>query len=119
MIETPIAASRPARTGEIAAGIITLEMIPSTSTALPPAGTRGPPTPPPISAGEEEDGMPNPQVARFQLIAPIRPPRTTTGVIAPASTIPSATVAATESEMKAPTKLRTGGNPTGNLGGSG
>ena len=118
MIATPIAASSPARTGEIAAGMITLEMIPSISTAPPPEATRVAPTTPPISACEEEDGIPNHQVARFQLIAPIRPPRTTTGVIAPASTIPSATVAATESEMKAPRKLRTAAMPTATFGGS-
>jgi hypothetical protein len=41
-------------------------------------------------------------VPRFQAIAPIRPPSTTVGVIAPASTIPPATVAATSSEMNAP-----------------
>ena len=43
---------------------------------------------------------------RFQAIAPISPPKTTVGVIAPASTIPPATVAATSSEMNAPMKLR-------------
>jgi hypothetical protein len=71
---------------------------------------------PPISACEEEDGMPNHQVVRFQQIAPISPPRMTTGVTAPDSTIPSATVAATEIEMKAPTKLRTAAMPTATFG---
>src|SRR6185437_1320110 len=73
---------------------------------------------PPIKAWDDEDGMPNHQVARFQLIAPISPPRTITGVTAVDSTIPSATVAATESEMKAPTKLRTAAMPTATFGGS-
>ena len=75
-------------------------------TALVPAAASVAPTTPPISACEDDDGRPNHQVARFQQIAPIRPPKTTVGVIAPASTIPPATVAATLSEMKAPTKFR-------------
>jgi hypothetical protein len=41
-----------------------------------------------------------------------------TGVTAADSTIPSAMVAATESEMKAPTKLSTAAMPTATLGGS-
>ena len=75
--------------------MITLEMSPLNSTAPVPAAARVAPMTPPISAWEDEDGKPNHQVARFQQIAPIRPPRTTVGVIAPASTIPSAMVAAT------------------------
>ena len=118
MIETPIAASTPARTGEIAAGMITLETIPSISIAPEPEATRVAPITPPISAWDDEDGIPNHQVARFQQIAPIRPPRTTTGVIAPDSTMPSAMVAATVSEMKAPAKLRTAAIPTATFGGS-
>src|ERR1700754_4535812 len=117
MTPTPIAASSPASTGEIAAGTITLERIPSHSIAPLPVATRVDPITPPISAWDEDDGMPNHQVVRFQLIAPIKPPRTTTGVIAPDSTIPSATVAATESEMKAPAKLRTAAIPTATFGG--
>ena len=62
---------------------------------------------PPISACEDDDGSPNHQVARFQAIAPIRPPKTIVGVTASASTMPLATVAATSSEMNAPAKLRT------------
>ena len=61
---------------------------------------------PPIRACEEDDGSPNHQVPRFQTIAPTNPPNTTVGVIASALTIPSATVAATLSEMNAPTKFR-------------
>src|SRR4051794_19080446 len=112
MTLTPTAARRPARTGEIAAGTMTLERIPSHSIAPEPVATRVEPITPPISAWDEEDGMPNHQVVRFQLIAPISPPRTTIGVTAPDSTIPSATVAATEREMKAPAKLRTAAMPT-------
>jgi hypothetical protein len=55
-------------------------------------------------------------VARFQLIAPTRPPKTTVGVIASASTIPPATVAATSSEMNAPTKLSTAAIATATFG---
>ena len=43
---------------------------------------------------------------RFQLIAPIRPAKTIVGVITSGLTTSLATVAATESERKAPTKLR-------------
>src|ERR1700709_2024395 len=111
MTATPIAASSPARIGEIAAGMITLETIPSISIAPEPAPTKVAPTTPPISACEEEDGIPNHQVARFQLIAPIRPPRMITGVTAADSTIPSAIVAATVSEVDAPAKVRAGALP--------
>src|ERR1700759_2322131 len=105
MMPTPIAARRPASTGEIAAGTMTLERMPSHSIAPLPPATRVEPMTPPINAWDEDDGMPNHQVVRFQQIAPISPPRATMGVTAPDSTIPSATVAATESGMKAPTKL--------------
>src|SRR5262245_10199421 len=88
------------------AGTTTFERIPSPSTAPLPDATNVAPITPPISACEEDDGRPNHQVPRFQAIAPIRPPRTTVGVIAPASTIPPATVAATSSEMNAPVKFR-------------
>jgi hypothetical protein len=75
-----------------------------TSTAEPPAATSVEPTTPPMSACEEDEGRPNHHVARFQQIAPTRPPETTVGVMASASTIPPATVAATLSEMNAPTR---------------
>ena len=103
---TPIAAITPASSGERSAGTTTLEMTPSTSIADPPAATNVAPIVPPISACDEDDGSPNHHVPRFQAIAPTRPPNTTSGVTAPASTIPPATVAATSSEMNAPMKLR-------------
>ena len=79
---------------------------PSASTAeVPTAATAGPTTPP-ISAWEELEGRPKYQVIRFQLIAPIRPAKTIVGVITSGLTTSVATVAATESERKAPTKLR-------------
>jgi hypothetical protein len=80
-------------------------MIPSTSIAPLPAATKVEPTMPPIRACDEDDGRPNHHVTRFQAMAPIRPPKMTAVVIAPASTMPSAIVAATFTEMNAPTKL--------------
>ena len=79
----------------------------SKKTALGPSATSIAPTMPPISACDELDGRPKYQVIRFQAIAPTRPPNTTSSVISPGSTTSWATVAATSSEMNAPTKLRT------------
>src|SRR6185503_21350796 len=84
----------------------TLSIKPFQSTADGPWATRVAPTIPPIRACEDDDGSPNHHVVRFQAIAPMSPPNTTVGVIAPASTIPPATVAATLSERNAPTKFR-------------
>src|SRR3954452_22011987 len=72
-----------------------------------PLATNAAPTTPPISACDELEGRPSHQVARFHAIAPISPANTTVVVIAAASTIPLATVAATFSEMNAPAKFRT------------
>src|SRR4029077_13700251 len=69
------------------------------------------PTTPPIRAWEELDGSPNHQVIRFQAIAPIRPAKTTVGVTTAELTTSLATVAATEIEMKAPTKLSSEATP--------
>ena len=60
---------------------------------------------PPISAWLELDGRPTNQVMRFHVIAPTRPARTMSSVIASWSTIPFAIVAATLIETKAPAKL--------------
>ena len=95
---------------------MTLETIPSPSTASVPEATTVAPTTPPISACEDEDGSPNHQVPRFQVIAPTSPPNTTLGVITSPLTMPSATVAATFSEMKAPMKLRIAAIVTASLG---
>src|SRR5204862_6888104 len=95
----------PASIGDASAGMFTLARIPLKSTALGPAAASVAPTTPPISACDDDDGSPNHHVARFQQIAPMSPPKTTVGVIAPASTIPPAIVAATFREMNAPTKL--------------
>ncbi len=71
---------------------------------------------PPMSACDELDGRPNHQVARFHAIAPMRPPKTTVVVTTSASTMPEATVAATSSEMNAPTKFRIAAMPTARRG---
>ena len=89
---------------------------PSAITASKPAGATDEPTTPPISACEELDGSPNHQVIRFQAIAPIRPAKTMVGVITAESTTSLATVAATEIEMKAPTKLSSEANPIATCG---
>ena len=60
-----------------------------------------------MSAWLELDGSPRYQVIRFQVIAPTRPARITSGVTTAWSTIPLAIVAATANETKAPRKLRT------------
>jgi hypothetical protein len=84
---------------------MTFERIPSNWIAPLPAAAKVAPMTPPMRACDEDDGSPNHHVARFQAIAPMRPPKMTAGVIASASTIPSAIVAATFREMNAPTKF--------------
>ena len=98
-----------ARMGATIAGTITLPMMPSSkNTASGPSATKTAPTIPPISACEELEGSPKYQVIRFQAIAPTSPPKTASRPIefACTDTTSLATVAATSSEMKAPTKLR-------------
>src|SRR4051812_30197924 len=97
---------------------MTLPRSPSPLTALVPSAANAAPTTPPISACDELDGRPKYHVARFHAIAPIRPANTIVGVMKSASTIPLATVAATASEMNAPTKLRIAANVTATRGGS-
>jgi hypothetical protein len=95
---------------------MTFERIPSPSTAELPSATNVAPITPPMSACEDDDGRPNHHVPRFQQIAPTRPPKTTVGVMTSASTMPPATVAATSSEMNAPTKLRIAAMATATFG---
>src|SRR3954452_9491506 len=99
-------ATAKASVGAISAGMMTFSRMPSPWIALGPLATNTDPTMPPIRACEDDEGRPNHNVARFHAIAPIRPPKTTVGVTASASTMPLATVAATASEMNAPTKLK-------------
>ena len=96
--------------GATIAGTITLPRMPSSKkTASAPSATKTAPTIPPISACEELDGRPKYQVIRFHAIAPTSPPNTASRPIEFGwiSTTSCATVAATSSEMNAPTKLRT------------
>ena len=76
-------ATTKARIGAMSAGTTTFS---SDAVAVDRAGARRPtnaaPTTPPISACDELDGRPKYQVARFQAIAPIRPAKTTSVVIA-------------------------------------
>ena len=101
-----IPAAQNASTGATSAGTMTLSIRPWPFTRRRPAATNAAPATPPMSACEELDGSPAHQVARFQAIAPMSPANTTVVVIAPASTMPPATVAATCREMNAPTKFR-------------
>ena len=112
----PSPATRKATSGATTAGISTLPTRPSASTASSPAAATAEPTTPPISACEELEGSPNHQVTRFQAIAPISPAKTIVGVITAASTTSLATVAATEIEMKAPTKLSSEAIPIATCG---
>src|SRR5690606_14837569 len=57
-------------------------------------------------------------VTRFQLIAPIRPARTTLSVIASGPTNPFASAAATSTETNAPAKFITAARPTEKRGAS-
>src|SRR4051795_5656746 len=100
-----IPAAQKGRTGAARRGTITLSMRPWPLTAEGPEATNAAPATPPMSACDELEGSPAHQVARFQAIAPMSPANTTVVVIAPASTMPPATVAATWSEMNAPTKF--------------
>src|SRR3954447_15018292 len=113
-IATP--ATTNASTGEISAGTITLASRPLPSIAADPSAANAAPTTPPISACDELDGRPSHHVARFHAIAPISPANTTVVVIASVSTMPCATVAATASEMNAPTKFRTAERATAKRG---
>src|SRR3954452_25235036 len=93
-----------ASTGATSAGIATFSTRPDQITS-PPEASVAPPIPP-ISACDDDEGSPSHHVARFQAIAPIRPANTVRSVTDPESTIPLAIVAATDSDRKAPTKLR-------------
>src|SRR3954451_7738159 len=113
----PRAATVNASTGAIKAGTSTFESSPAPSIAAVPAATSAAPTTPPINACEELDGSPKYQVRRFHVIAPISPAKTIVGVMMSASTIPVATVAATCSDRKAPTKLNSAASATAIRGG--
>jgi hypothetical protein len=107
-----------ARTGATTAGIITFPSTPLPRTACAPWAAKAEPITPPRRACEELDGSPKYQVIRFQAMAPMRPPKTIRGVTRSGSTTSLATVAATASEMKAPTKFSAEAKPTAIRGGS-
>src|SRR5690348_8246006 len=99
----PIAAMRPAITGESTAGIRTLDTMPCHFTAPAPAAAMVDPTTPPISAWDELDGIPRYHVARFHAMPPASPANTTVSVTWVLLTKPLAMVAATLNDRKAPT----------------
>ena len=84
------------------------------------------PMSPPNRAWEELDGRPRSQVSRFQTMPPIRPEKTTSRSLsasatwerskASRSTMPFATVLATSTERKAPTRLRPPASATATFG---
>src|SRR5258708_14691509 len=86
---------------------------PLQTAAESPAFAMPPPTNPPIKACELEDGMPNPQVIRFQTMAPISAAKITWASMTLGSTMPVPMVRATLSPntMKA-TKLKNGAQNT-------
>src|SRR3954466_1002319 len=110
------AATENARTGAMAAGTSTFSTMPSPLMTSAPSATNAAPISPPISACDELDGRPSHHVAMFHAIAPTSPANTTVVVIAPASTIPDPTVAATFSEMNAPAKVNTADEATAKRG---
>src|SRR3954447_12351253 len=111
-----IPATTNASTGAISAGIKSLDTRAEPETPSAPTATSTAPTTPPISACDELDGKPKYHVARFQMIAPIRPPKMISGVTAVGSTKSFATVAATLSEMNAPAKFRIAAYRTATFG---
>src|SRR5699024_4882773 len=106
--------------GAASAGMTTLDRNTPKSTELSPAPTMAAPMRPPKSAWDDEDGRPKRQVAMFQMIAPMRPARTTSGGIwtPPLASlmIPPEMVLATSVERKAPTRLRIAARVTAVLG---
>src|SRR5690606_36500513 len=72
-----------------------LLMTPFQTTALRPAFDTPAPIRPPISACDDDDGMPSHQVSRFQTIAPMTAPKITASLTISAETMPLPTVLAT------------------------
>ena len=87
-------ASRKPASGDstIAAPVL---ITPGQTTAEIPALTQPAPKSPPTSACEDDDGMPRPQVIKFQAIAPMSAPNTTRGSTMVASMMPVPSVSAT------------------------
>src|SRR4030081_1944674 len=82
-----------------------------------PALAIPPPTSPPIKACELEDGIPNPQVIRFQTMAPIKAAKITCASITLGSMIPVPMVCATLSpNTRKATKLKNAAHSTAYCG---
>ncbi len=96
--------------------MMTLARMPLQITAFVPTAAIIAPSTPPISACDDDDGMLKYQVTRFQMIAPTRPAKTIGTVTRFCSTMPEAIVAATETEMNAPAKLRIEASATATRG---
>src|SRR5690606_12744685 len=80
--------------GESTMAAVVLARPPQTIAPRPALATPAP-TSPPISAWEEDDGMPPIQVMMFQLMAPVRAANTTAGVTVSALMMPLPSVSAT------------------------
>ena len=112
-----IAAARAIpKNGARSDGTSTLSTSPCHWTTSRPAAAIADPTTPPMSAWLELEGRPMYHVIRFHVIAPTRPARTMSSVIASESTRPLAIVAATLKETNAPAKLRTADMRTASRG---
>src|SRR5215831_3523874 len=98
--------------------MITFEARPVQITPFDPIAASTEPTTPPTSACDDDEGMPRYHVVTFHRIAPTSPAKTICTVTSPSWTIPLAMVAATATEMNAPTKLRIAARPTATRGGS-
>ena len=88
-------------------GMMTLLMMPSIWSAPNPAATIVAPSRPPMSACDDELGMPNHHVNRFQAMAPMSAAMTTASVVVSTSTRPAPMVLATAVPAKAPAKFMT------------
>src|SRR5579863_6544687 len=113
---TNASASRNPITGDSTIASNVLDK-PLQTAAESPALAIPPPTNPPISAWELEEGIPNPQVIRFQTIAPIRAAKITCTSITLGSMIPVPMVWATLSpNTRKATKLKNAAQTTAYCG---
>jgi len=89
MVVISVYASRNPTSGDTTIGTTTFSRMPAHCTT--PTDARVAPTSPPIRAYDDDDGRPNHQVMRFQVIAPIRAASTTTRLesLSGSSTMPA------------------------------
>src|ERR1700686_937337 len=115
-IATSTSASRNPTSGDSTVGSRVL-VSPLQTAAESPALAMPPPTNPPIKACELEDGIPSPQVIRFQTMAPTSAANITCASMTPGSTMPMPMVRATLSPntVKA-TKLKNAAHSTAYCG---